>query len=430
LIQKKKVSDWLKEYCIYALSIIFVRSIFICRNAFVTTTQILLMDIRSFVNFDLSFSFSSIISGHIMKEIKAQEVFLEAGYQISPKAVEMITSHSAPNDLISYILENVDESLFVIEAEHIDIESFEKEYPDLPKECLDEVPCSNDTLTSQVSSVPSTRFPARSSISSTPSPTSSSATLRDERCFSDSNGQVNNINIMSDITDMSTCVGEYMEFVQYFRNRYTKLSNIIRGRVTARPIESLNKNRKQSSGIRRSGGGDYNEASIIGMVSEIRTTANGHKMIQLEDPTGSFPVLVHQAEKDLFEEASKIILDEVIGITGSMTNDGSLLIAKKLVLPDLPNISNRREGTWGKAVFTSDIHVGSSTFLEEEWCGFLDFLNGKTDNEQLKKMSEEIRFLVVAGDLVDGIGIFPGQEHELDILDIYDQYRKAAEYFD
>ncbi|MCD4807986.1 MAG: DNA-directed DNA polymerase II small subunit [Methanococcoides sp.] len=365
-----------------------------------------------------------------MKEIKAQEVFLEAGYQISPKAVEMITSHSAPNDLISYILENVDESLFVIEAEHIDIESFEKEYPDLPKECLDEVPCSNDTSTSQVSSVPSTRSSARSSISSTPSPTSSSATLRDERCFSDSNEQVNNINIMSDITDMSTCVGEYMEFVQYFRNRYTKLSNIIRGRVTARPIESLNKNRKQSSGIKRGGGGDYNEASIIGMVSEIRTTANGHKMLQLEDPTGSFPVLVHQAEKDLFEEASKLVLDEVIGITGSMTNDGSLLIAKKLVFPDLPNIPNRREGTWGKAIFTSDIHVGSSTFLEEEWCGFLDFLNGRTDNEQLKKMSEEIRFLVVAGDLVDGIGIFPGQEHELDILDVYDQYRKAAEYFD
>lgn len=351
-----------------------------------------------------------------MKEIKVQEIFLEAGYQISPKAVEMIALHSAPNNLISYILENVDESLFVIEAEHIDIESFEKEYPDLPKECLDEVPCPNDTST----------YP----VPSTPSPTSSSATLRDERCFSDSNGQVNNINIMSDITDMSTCVGEYMEFVQYFRNRYTKLSNIIRGRVTARPIESLNKNRKHSSGVKRGGNGAYNEASIIGMISEVRTTANGHKMLQLEDPTGSFPVLVHQAEKDLFEEANKLVLDEVIGITGSMTNDGSLLIAKKLVFPDLPNIPNRREGTWGKAIFTSDIHVGSSTFLEEEWCGFLDFLNGKTDNDQLKKMSEEIRFLVVAGDLVDGIGIFPGQEHELDILDIYDQYRKASEYFD
>lgn len=374
-----------------------------------------------------------------MKDIKVQEYFLEAGYQISPKAVEIIALHSAPNALISYVLENVDESLFVIEDEHIDIESFEKEYPDLPKECISErsdpnsfdIPEVSDPLPSSVSSTSSLSQPSASFPSSI---SSSSSSLRPDNSFdpisSNCNEQVNNIDIMSDITDMSTCVGEYMEFVQYFRNRYTKLSSIIRGRVTARPIESLNKNRKHASSVRRgSGGGDYSEVSIIGMVSEIRTTANGHKMLQLEDPTGSFLVLIHQGEKDLFEEANKLVLDEVIGITGAMTNDGSLLIAKKMVLPDLPNISNRCEGTWGKAIFTSDVHIGSSTFLKDEWHTFLDFLNGRSDNEQLRELSKEIRYLVIAGDLVDGIGIFPGQEDELDILDIYDQYREAGEYF-
>ncbi|UGV41977.1 DNA-directed DNA polymerase II small subunit [Methanococcoides orientis] len=281
-------------------------------------------------------------------------------------------------------------------------------------------------VTCEVSS--SNASPSKKYSSSFPSGYGSKG-LPDAGLNLNSNANGSNINIMSDITDMSTCVGEYMEFVQYFRNRYSKLSDMIRGRITARPIESLNKNRKQGSGLKRSGGGDYSEVSIIGMVSEVRSTANGHKMLQLEDPTGSFLVLVHQAEKDLFEEASKIILDEVIGITGSLTNDGSLIVAKKIILPDLPNISHRREGTWGKAVFTSDVHIGSSTFLEEEWCGFLDFLNGKCDNDQMKELSKDIRYLVIAGDLVDGIGIFPGQEHELDILDIYDQYAKAAEYF-
>lgn len=376
-----------------------------------------------------------------MKEINVQEVFLEAGYQISPEAVKLIVSHSSPKDLVCYILEHIDESVFVIEIEHIDLPSFESEYPTSQK--------ADSGTTSEASSHPGSQILQNSEVTSveapvnpvvaSPSPSFSSpsgyGTDRSLntgiRANSNSKGNVNgnNINIMSDITDMSTCVGEYMEFVQYFRNRYSKLSDMIRGRITARPIESLNRNRKHGGGLKRSGGGDYSEVSIIGMVSEVRSTANGHKMLQLEDPTGSFLVLVHQAEKDLFEEASKIILDEVIGITGSLTNDGSLIVAKKIIFPDLPNISHRREGTWGKAVFTSDVHIGSSTFLEEEWCSFLDFLNGKCDNDQMKELSKDIRFLVIAGDLVDGIGIFPGQEHELDILDIYDQYAKAAEYF-
>ncbi|MEL4306406.1 DNA-directed DNA polymerase II small subunit [Methanococcoides sp. LMO-2] len=393
-----------------------------------------------------------------MREIDVQEAFLEAGYQISPEAADLIVSHSLPEDLVCYVLEHVDESIFVIEAEHIDVLSFESECGTTLKDGSGKSPeqlteaSPQITVSSQGISEEKTSDPVASSSTITPGTTSvmnSPASPRSKKYSSsfpvgygsgggidrstgagtNGNGAGNNINIMSDITDMSTCVGEYMEFVQYFRNRYSKLSDLIRGRITARPIESLNKNRKHGGGLRRSGGGDYSEVSIIGMVSEVRSTANGHKMLQLEDPTGSFLVLVHQAEKDLFEEASKIILDEVIGVTGSLTNDGSLIVAKKIILPDLPNISHRREGTWGKAVFTSDVHIGSSTFLEEEWCNFLDFLNGKSDNEQMRELSKDIRFLVIAGDLVDGIGIFPGQEHELDILDIYDQYAKAAEYF-
>jgi DNA polymerase II small subunit len=157
-----------------------------------------------------------------------------------------------------------------------------------------------------------------------------------------------------------------MEFVQYFRNRYSKLSEMIRGRVNARPIESLVKN----GGMRQERGeGGYNEISIIGMVSEIKTTTNGHKIIELEDSTGSFSVLVRMADKDLFEQASRLVLDEVVGVTGALTNDGNLMIVKKIIMPDLPAMSLRRNTTSGKAVFISDVHIGSSTFLEDAWHG-------------------------------------------------------------
>lgn len=234
----------------------------------------------------------------------------------------------------------------------------------------------------------------------------------------------NSVTVISDITGHSTCVGEYMQFVQYFRDRYSRLSEIIRGRTNARPIESL----KRRS-LRRGGDGGSEEISIIGMVSDISSTTNGHKILSLEDPTGSFSVLIRNSDKELFELASRILLDEVIGVTGSVTNDGSLMLATKLVQPDVPNNVQRRTGSHGKAVLISDVHVGSSQFLEDAWLDFLDFLKGESDSESMRELAASIRYLVVAGDLVDGIGIYPDQEMELDILNVYEQYRKAAEYF-
>ncbi len=234
----------------------------------------------------------------------------------------------------------------------------------------------------------------------------------------------NPVTVISDITGHSTCVGEYTQFVQYFRDRYSRLSEIIRGRTNARPIESL----KRKS-FRRGGDGGSEEISIIGMVSDISSTTNGHKILSLEDPTGSFSVLIRNSDKELFELTSRILLDEVIGVTGSVTNDGSLMLATKLIQPDVPNSVQRRTGSHGKAVLISDVHVGSSQFLEESWLDFLDFLKGESDSESMRELAASVRYLVVAGDLVDGIGIYPDQEMELDILNVYEQYRKAAEYF-
>lgn len=234
----------------------------------------------------------------------------------------------------------------------------------------------------------------------------------------------NPVTVITDISGHSTCIGEYVQFVQYFRDRYSRLSEIIRGRVNARPMESLRR-RNFRHGRDRS----PEEISIIGMVSDSSSTINGHRILSLEDPTGSFSVLIRNADKELFELASKILLDEVIGVTGSVTNDGNLMIASKIIQPDVPNNVKLRTGSHGKIVLISDVHVGSSQFLEDAWLDFLDFLKGKSDSEAMRELAASVRYLIVAGDLVDGIGIYPDQEMELDILDVYEQYKKAAEYF-
>ena len=374
-----------------------------------------------------------------MQKIDIIAIFAEEGYQVSPAAVKVISTHSSQIELIRYILATIDESVFVVEAEHINLDGFKvnPENPNLNSDLNlnpnpDPTPKADSNLLDTVnnidpvSSFTSSFFPSSSSISSSQSLDGCNRKSKCEHKYPESL-----VDVISDITDQSTCVGEYMEFVQYFRNRYSKLSEMIRGRVNARPIESLVKNRRRGGGMRQERGeGGYNEISIIGMVSDIKTTTNGHKILELEDPTGSFSVLVRMADKDLFEQASRLVLDEVVGVTGALTNDGNLMIVKKIIMPDLPAMSLRRNTTSGKAVFISDVHIGSSTFLEDAWHRFIDFLNGDVDNEDMRKIASEVRYLVVAGDLVDGVGIFPGQDKELKIYDVYDQYKKAVEYFD
>jgi DNA polymerase II small subunit len=68
------------------------------------------------------------------------------------------------------------------------------------------------------------------------------------------------------------------------------------------------------------------------------------------------------------------------------------------------------------AAFLSDMHIGSKTFLHKEWNKFLKWLKEKNP------VAEKIKYLVIPGDIVDGVGIYPNQENDLEIMDVYEQY--------
>ena len=69
--------------------------------------------------------------------------------------------------------------------------------------------------------------------------------------------------------------------------------------------------------------------------------------------------------------------------------------------------------------FLSDVHVGSNTFLHQQWNNMIHWL--RTEGR------DRIHYLVLPGDIVDGIGVFPGQEDELEIENIFEQYGTLAE---
>jgi DNA polymerase II small subunit len=209
------------------------------------------------------------------------------------------------------------------------------------------------------------------------------------------------VEIISGSPGTSGSVNGTSDYLHYFRDRYNRLGNMIRSRCGAMPIEALIRNTRYRQ----------EECTIIGMVVEVKTTTNGHRIAELEDSSANIPVLFRK-DRPVFSDAERIIHDEVIGVKGKLSNDGKLFFAEQIYRPDIriDNTPYKSEQP-GKAVFISDVHVGSNTFLEDCWNRFADWLS-----------DSDFSYLLIAGDLVDGIGIYPGQENELVIKNIYEQY--------
>lgn len=215
----------------------------------------------------------------------------------------------------------------------------------------------------------------------------------------------------SDVTNKSTSQATLESFVEYFNVKYGNLASILRERVNFRsaiPISSLKK----------AGGLDRSAIRIICMVSEKRDSKSGNRFLEVEDPTGQATVMLPKDKPHLLQEYDNVLLDSVVGIEGVLHND--MLIATEITNPDLPltkEIKLSEEEVY--AAFMSDIHIGSYLFLEREFDRFIRWINLKADNQDI---AEKVKYLFVAGDLVDGIGIYPTQERELVIPDIYKQY--------
>ncbi|MDY0267000.1 MAG: DNA-directed DNA polymerase II small subunit [Methanimicrococcus sp.] len=346
-----------------------------------------------------------------MNEKTILEKASEAGFMINKEAVDYLADRELTDESLQFVFSKIDLSVFVIEIKDLELPISEwenqngfKKKRGTEKESGIESGNENENETkNETKDAPENSF-----------------------CYKYSFDE-NLVDVLEDVSEKTTSVGEYNQFVQYFRDRYTRISEMIRSRVSARPIESLPKGKNIKPLSSRE---SNSEITIIGMISEKSTTNNQHIILVLEDPTGTFPVLINQKDTDLIETAEKLVLDEVVGITGNLTPEGTILMASKITQPDVPNnYSSYRLRSEGFALFISDIHVGSKEFMKEEWEIFLDFLNGHSENPQLQKMASEVRYIIVAGDIVDGIGIYPGQDLDLEIPEITKQYEATANYF-
>ncbi len=208
---------------------------------------------------------------------------------------------------------------------------------------------------------------------------------------------------------------EIQDFVAYFNSRYSSIEKILRQRAEMQSILSIARVVSKK---------DKETISVIGLVSEKATTKNGNIILTIEDSTGTIKVLVNKTKKELFEQAKDIVYDEIIGIVG--VNGDNVIFANSIIWPDLPQNSLKKCNDEVFALFLSDMHVGSKNFLAEEFEKFISWIRGESGSEAQRNIAKKVDYIFIIGDLVDGVGIYPGQEEELAIKDIYAQYEECA----
>ncbi len=214
--------------------------------------------------------------------------------------------------------------------------------------------------------------------------------------------------------------GKIEDFKRLFQDRYSTLREILRANHgDLMPTEDIGSLVSTEDQVR-----------VVGMVMEARSTKNGHTMLELEDLTGTIRVLLHN-RKEVY--SVKVVEDEVVGIVGKYKpgdrGSGGIIFADSVFKAEIsPRHRRRLSGTKElMAAFTSDIHIGSKMFLPKEWNRMVRWLRMEADSSLKAELGGRVKYLILAGDLVDGIGIYPDQERDLQEKDIYKQYEMLAE---
>jgi len=208
---------------------------------------------------------------------------------------------------------------------------------------------------------------------------------------------------------------EIRDFAMHIKNRYSFMKGLLINRAEVENPMSIDKLKLTT-----------NKTTIIAIVADIQKLATGTLKVTLEDLTGKVTGIISAKNEELIKSAGFLTLDEVAAFKGSASKD--LFFVTEIIWPDIPQRTLQNAPDEVYALFSGDFHIGSSLFLKDKMENMINWLNGRSGDERQKEIAAKTKYIIVAGDVVDGVGIYPGQEKELTIKDIYDQHKAAAEY--
>lgn len=234
------------------------------------------------------------------------------------------------------------------------------------------------------------------------------------------------LSVTFDITGNSTTEATMQDIQGFFVARIANIRRQLeRGGALPRRITPILDVLRQRSKYRS---GEGTEATICGLISDPRSTKNGHFTFVIEDETAEVRCMVamrNSSDSGVPHEIARIGLmpDDVVGVSGLLNRSGDLLYVDDIHFPPLPRRQRTHAEQGVSVAFLSDIHVGSKTFLEAQWHKMSKWFREDP-------LARTIKYLILSGDVVDGIGIYPGQEQELAIPDLWDQYSHLAALLD
>ena len=228
------------------------------------------------------------------------------------------------------------------------------------------------------------------------------------------------ITVHFDITGNSVTEGKKEDIQSCFTDRLKQIRRMIMDKnLPNRPI-AVNEAVRQRKQL------DNRDSpfTIIGLVNDPKTTKNGHLLFSIEDATGEVTCLLSQRDEGGPNQEivhAGLMDDDVIGVSGYFSQTGDLMYVDDIHFPTLIEHERRTAGADQaiSAAFISDLHLGSKTFLEPQWQKMMQWFNEDP-------LAKTVRYLVISGDGVDGVGIYPGQDKHLNIPDMFNQYSRLG----
>jgi DNA polymerase II small subunit len=327
---------------------------------------------------------------------KAVESTIAAGYQLDNDAFEFLTSVATTQDPTVLITKAL-----------LEIEELEEKPFFIGKGFLQK--CREQTKPG----------PQESCVQSEPGETiqPSPQTPEGARLFQPYAKDVeSDIKIIEDPTTKLSSNGTIEDYLQYFQDRFKKLERLLRQRIdvkAATPIMEALKSQPKA------------KLKIVCMISEKRESKQ-NTILTIEDLQATATVLITKnAPENLRKKAQTLLPDQVVCLAVMKTRS-RLFLAEDIIFPEIGQKPQRRAKEPLYAVLTSDLHVGSTKFNKEAFKKFILWLNGKYGNEKMKEIAGHVKYVLAAGDIVDGIGVYPNQVKELVIRDVHKQYGFAS----
>jgi len=230
--------------------------------------------------------------------------------------------------------------------------------------------------------------------------------------------------ILKDPTGKIYTSGSYTDFYDLTLDKFNRLRNLMKKRPEVLSANNINNILRLTNKV---------EISVIGIVKENRKTKKGNILLILEDVTGLINILIRRdsENQDNIKIVETTLNDQVVYVEGVYNpgerGNSGIVYGSYISKIDIPRDYEPNNSYDPLSIaLISDTHIGSKEFVEKLWYRFIDLLNGKIGNKKQRELAGKIKYVIINGDLVDGIGIYPNQKNDLIFSDIYDQFKEAT----